>query len=234
MLYLYIILIKESAATYNSGKKKMKNLVVTNLETLQNFPANAILIMYSDHYHGNSGDDIFITDNTGSLVNQGTDGVIGAEVFFKHFNMTENDRGVVSLKSITHEKGAFKAFQAFRNICLAYTEASYNLKKWENGETVWNVAGCGKFANNGCGDSATFVGSKCTMKFEDTKWYKRYCCAKESTVNRKRAEYNAAQIEFNAAIQNALIAKKNEAKKWFVENNISVRNAYNFIEGYIK
>lgn len=38
-------------------------LIVTELSILSDFPKNAIIVTYSNHYKGNSGDDIYLTDD---------------------------------------------------------------------------------------------------------------------------------------------------------------------------
>lgn len=201
---------------------------VANVNSLTEFPANALIITYSDHYRGNSGDDIFFTDNEGQLDNR--------EIYFQHWNDDMDDRGIISIKALTHEKGAFVLYKEFRDICSEYVNASNNLKDWEAGKSVYNIDNTEEqYKNNGYGTTKNFFGSKITMKFEDSYWFRKISKrCKSETIQKKKIAFNEEKIEFNNSILNTLKQNKLEAAKWFNDNEISVRNAYLFYKGSIK
>lgn len=206
------------------------NLVATEIKSLINFPADAILISYSDHYRGNSGDDIFLTDNEGDLMGN------YKHVYFSHWNEYPDDRGVQFIVAITHAegKGAFATYMEFKKLCEGYVKASNDLKKWHSNETVWNI-NVPEYANNGCGDTKNFVGSKSTGKFEQSLWYRRVAKrCKPETIERKKKEYLENQEKYNTTVLAVLEENKAEMKSVFSELGISVRNAYLFLQGYIK
>ena len=145
------------------------------------------------------------------------------------------------MKAITHENGAFAAFKEFKSICLAYVDASNDLKKWESGETIYNVqtdedtlkyGNCGNW-KEGTKQSQFFTGSKDLVKFENSRWF-RFCAkrSKTETIEKKRIQHYQAQSDKNNAIHQLLINRKAEAAKWFAKNEISIRNAYSFLQGY--
>lgn len=210
------------------------NLKVSEI-SLNEIPANAIVITYSNHYKHNSGDDIYLTDANGNE---------GGNEFLKNGFMHEKyeDRGIIAIKAITHENGAFAALKEFKTICLVYVDASNDLKKWENGEPVYNVqtddattlkyGNCGTW-KQGTKQSQLFSGSKDMVKFENSRWF-RFCAkrSKTETIEKKRIQYYQEQSDRNSAIHQLLINRKAKAAKWFIENEISVRNAYLFLQGY--
>lgn len=210
----------------NYSPLKLKIMTTTNITNLNSLPANAIIITYSDHYRGNSGDDIYLTDNEGRDT---------------HFNGFANrlqphtfmdDRGVISAVAITSEKGPFAAFREFKTICSQYVAASSNLKLWDNGETVYNIPGFEEYGNCGA-ENKKFTGSYDSQPFEASAWYRR--CAKRSkaeTILLKKVEFEADQKRRNQYVRSILAENKANAAKWFEENGISVRCAYLFTEGY--
>lgn len=214
----------------------MKNLIVTKINDFKEIPANSIVITYSDHYRGNSGDDISLSDNKGKDVC--TNGFMDS----LKWNVYMDDRGVISCVAITHPNGAFPALVNFRTICANYVEASNNLKKWEKGETIWNVEtdeNTLKYGNCGVWKEGTrqcrlFTGSKDNLSFEQSRWFKFAAKrSKKTTIAKKRDIFYKEQIARNEAFLTLLKNQKEEAAKWFIENNISVRNAYIMMSNYI-
>lgn len=206
----------------------MKNLKVTPLnvnELSKATPPNAIIITYSDHYRGNSGDWILLTDNKG----KDKEGWLNR--FHPHNSM--DDRGVISAKAITSENGAMYAFITFKLLCEAYVKASNELKEWENGNCVYNIPDPDKSEYSKHGNLG--VSYKDQTKFEETQWFKRYSSrSKEETIKKKKMLFLENQTKKNQYIQVLLEKNKENAKKWFESNEISVRNAYLFSEGYYR
>lgn len=201
-------------------------LQVTEINSLTQFPPNAILITYSDHYRGNSGDDIFLTDADGHLLGD-------YSMWFRHWNTSPDDRGVISIRAITHPNGAFAAFQEFQLLCETYKKASDTLKDWDNGEPVYNIRECESIKSY-C-EYRVFNGMKKTQKFEDTRWYRIYRDrAKVATIEKKRETFEKENKAYNQAVREVLLSNKTAAMQWFVENKVSVRNAYDFLNWYIK
>ena len=214
----------------------MKNLIVTKINDFKQIPANAIVITYSDHYRGNSGDNIYLSDNQGKDVS--TNGFMDS----LKWNASMDDRGVISCVAITHPNGAFASLVNFRTICANYIDASNDLKKWENGEAIWNVQtdeNTLKYGNCGVWKPGTkqeqlFTGRKDNLKFEDSRWF-RFTAkrSKKETISKKREQFYKEQTEKNTAILNLLKNNKESASKWFRENEISVRCAYIVMSNYI-
>lgn len=110
-------------------------VVVEKILNIDKLPSDAILIVYSDHYKHNSGHNLYFTTNKGEVISfQG----IGKPSFWS-WHESENDRGIISVTSITSHYGAFASFDYLKRKCKAYRLASGNLKKYNNGEGVFNV-----------------------------------------------------------------------------------------------
>ena len=214
----------------------MKNLIVTKINDFKEIPANSIVITYSDHYRGNSGDNIYFSDN------EGRDSNFNDFMNKLQWSTGMDDRHVLSCVVISHINGAFPAYINFRKICNNYVEASNNLKKWEKGETIWNVetdentlkyGNCGTW-KEGTRQCRLFTGSKDNLSFEQSRWFKFAAKrSKNSTIAKKRDIFYKEQIARNEAFLTLLKNQKEEAAKWFIENNISVRNAYIMMSNYI-
>lgn len=167
-------------------------IIVQEIKSLTEFPPNSILITYSDHYRMNKGDDIFLTNASGELANK------SYKDYFNHFHNNLDDRGMISIKALSHEDGAFAVYHEFSKLCYEYVEASYNLKKWDDNEVVYLPK---------------------TIILTD-----EINSISKLTTKKENHDY----------LRDLLVKNKEEAKKWFDDNNISVRNAYNFTNGYIK
>lgn len=108
----------------------MKTLNVTNITDLNNLPPNAIIVTYSDHYSGNSGDDVYFTDN---------EGMIGDMPHYMKWSQYEDDRGIISVHAISSDKGGLRTYHSLKSICDNYVRASNDLKSWNNGEYIYII-----------------------------------------------------------------------------------------------
>ena len=95
---------------------------------LNNLPPNAILVTYSDHYYANSGDDIYLTSSEGKLLKYNGEPVDKLPHYL-HWHQEEDDRGLISIKSITSKHGSLSAFKAIHYAAHQYVHFSDNLKE---------------------------------------------------------------------------------------------------------
>jgi hypothetical protein len=207
----------------------METLKVKEIKKLSEIPTESILVCYSDHYKYNSGDDIYFIDKNGNSVYN--------PEMFKELKWHDeiDDRGLISVHAITSINGGLACLIEFKHICQRYVKKSQNIKDWDNGRMVYGVMGGltkETYANEGSRDDS-FSGMKDSCKFEDSTWYIRcYKRSKESTIEKKRKLFYDEQIKRNETIRNAMIRDKEEAAKWFNDNNISVRVAYLMVNCY--
>lgn len=193
------------------------DIQVTRINSLTEFPADAIIVSYHDHYRGNSGDIIQYTDNNGVILNEPE----YVKAIYNHWHEEMDDRGVISIIALTHEKGAFAARQCFGILCCQYVSASNNLKSFDKGEVLIN--NCYHKIKGFNGN----IMQKQTEKFEETFYYKKYHkLCKPSTLAKKKITYIESQNKYNEEARALLVKNKEDAKKWFIENHISVRVAY--------
>ena len=182
-----------------------EKIKVTELTSLTNLPSDSVIITYSDHYKGNSGDDVFLTDNTGQLLRERP---------YLHWSENMDDRGLIWMRAITHDRGAFAALLEIRSVSHSYVEASQQLKDFQ----------CGKYVHCSELDDTAILR---TSPFEASSWYRRYANrSKKETVQANRQAFIAERANYNTAMLSHFEAKKNRAKKWFSDNGISVRVAY--------
>ncbi len=219
-------------------------LHVEKIKDFNQLPPNAIIITYSNHYRGNSGDDIFLTDNRGWIYE---DEKIPS---YWHWNEQYEDRGLISIVAITSNRGGTKLIQEFGRLCNSYVKASKELKFWQNKDNFQGIEIKREemplkfvvefmLANYSTKQTQyynpnMFVYSKWNDNFEDTEWYKRFKnIARKDTIAKRKKEFLDRNERFNSAISRFLVERKKETAKWFEENNISVRNAYHFNEKII-
>jgi hypothetical protein len=199
----------------------MKNSIkVTELKEFKNLQPDSILITYSDHYRGNGGDNVYLLDamaqDTNKFVNQ------------MKWHSSMDDRGVISAYNLTGNNGAFGLFRDFKLICASYVNASKDLKRFENGDLVNSISDDSEYSKYG---KLNIMYSK--QKFEETKWFKNYSSRSlQSTIDKKRKKFYNNQEKSNAYGIKAYQKAKEDAANWFLENNISVRVAYLFNDGY--
>ncbi len=195
------------------------NLIVSQINSLTEFPADAIIVSYHNHYRWNNLDFIQYTDNNGCILNSPE----FVKSLYNHWNEDPDDIGVICITALTHERGAFAARQGFATLCGKYISASNQLEEFDEGELLVN--NCYHTIEGFDGNSM----QKQTKKFEDTLYYKKYHkLCKPSTLAKKKAIYVAEQKKYNEEARALLVKNKEEAKKWFDENHISVRVAYLF------
>ncbi len=185
---------------------------------------------YYTDYRGNCGDNIHFTDNRGYIYEN--------EKYPSYWRWHEmcDDRGIMSIKAITSDRGGLKLFEDFLQKCREYIKASNDLKEFYNTENAIQLTKddvsedfYNEFKNKY--DSFYFTVNRRNMYFEQTTWFSRFKnIAKAETIKKKRDEFNAQKEYYNKRVRDELFNIKKRKAEWFEANGISVRNAYLFIQ----
>lgn len=125
--------------------EQLADLKSKKYESVIGLPANGVFVTYSDHYRGNSGDDLVFTDTNGRFHD------LGGNFLQLEDSQWADDRKVISVTEIILEGASqMQTFIAFKQLCRSYTEASKELKLYTPINSVLESTRWYKFTHKRC------------------------------------------------------------------------------------
>ena len=110
----------------------MKTIQTKQFDSVHDVPANAVFVTYSNHYRGNSGDDVYFTNNEGKVHD-----FLG-NYWNMHDHINYEDRGVISTTQVIVEGcNQLETLIVFKQLCWNYFHASKELKDFRKNESIF-------------------------------------------------------------------------------------------------